>query len=88
MQIINLNGETIGPLIMAYLDVATLDPIWAVVDVGQFMGRIISRARITSESPNFRFVPLLKAWETDDGILVPYTTAKIGGAPMTASPED
>lgn len=67
-EVLDQDGDKIGSLGEVYLDNRTGDPAWLTVRAGWFGGRKV-------------FVPLATAEVRDGQVQVPYTTAKIKGAP-------
>jgi hypothetical protein len=69
------NGEPLGNIEIIYLDKATEQPEWALLEAG-------------TAGPAPTFVPLVSASEEGDTIRVPFPKALVGGAPSVPADQE
>jgi hypothetical protein len=69
------NGEPLGNIEIIYLDKATEQPEWALLEAG-------------TAGPAPTFVPLVSASEEGDTIRVPFDKALVGGAPSVPADQE
>ena len=73
--LVDHHGEPLGNIEIIYLDKATEQPEWALLEAG-------------TAGPAPTFVPLVSASEEGDTIRVPFPKALVGGAPSVPADQE